>query len=168
MQPQLHSRLRRRGAPRSILVWLILASLVVGAAAYSQGSRYALLAGQHSAQTTAQTASENPDSAARQNTAVRTEILQNTVVQPFPTVAVRMDHLHQRAFHCNERGQQRQDCCVQYHAARGEPSPVRAPALDPPAATTGPLPCPDPAGPAPSQDSRRLALSLTQLSISRT
>ena len=168
MQPQLRSARGRRMAPRSVLVWLILAALVAGAAAYSQGSRYALVAGQDSGRTTAQTVTKNPDISALQSVVVPGAGPQHPVVQPLQSASVRMDHGHRRAFHCEERGQQRQDCCFQYHAARGEPSPVRAPALDPPATVAGPLPSPDPSVPPPSQKDRGLALSLTQLSISRT
>lgn len=168
MQPQLRSSLRRRMAPRSYLVWLILAVLVTGAAAYSQGSRYALLAGQDRGSIAGQMPAENSDSPAWKSTAVRTAGFQHPFVQPLQVASAQMDHVRQRAFHCNERGQQRQDCCVQYRGARGEPSPIRGPAVEPPKATPGPAACPGVDGPPPFQEHGGLALSLTQLSISRT
>jgi len=144
-------------APRILLGWLLLAVLLVAAASYSQGTRYALVAEPAPALSAVQHAPAT-HSPAPLNAAAGAELL-----HPASSVHARDGHNAS----CPEDSPQHHACCDRYPASRSEPAPTKAAEPDPPTAavTAGPRHVLQVAQePAP----RRQALTLDQLSISRT
>ncbi|MFB0836852.1 MULTISPECIES: hypothetical protein [unclassified Arthrobacter] len=113
-------------ALRILFGWLLLAALLVAAASYSQGTRYALVA--------------EPG--------------------PAPSVVQHAAALHSPA-------PQHHACCDRYPAPRSEPAPTKAAAPDPPRAAA-PAALQHVLQVAQEPEPRRQALTLDQLSISRT
>lgn len=110
---------------RSVLVWLLLALLVTGAASYSHGSRYAIVPGHGPVQ-----------SADAQNVG---GVLQqvDSAVSPADSSAPasqapRVVHQVGPAVDFEEL---EKDCCERRQAPRSEPVPVRTGAVDPPSLT---------------------------------
>ena len=128
--------LSRHTPPRSVLSWLLLLALVAGAAAYTQGSRYALVPGVSSTHSTA------VDQANAGTGPSFTQFHGSAAPQP--------------------------ECCERRHAPRSEPAPLRTSALDPPVLAPRPSSA-DGIQPAASPPEPELpALTVIQLSISRT
>ena len=149
----------------SFVAWLLLALLVAGAAAYSHGTRYALVAapsvnGSASGHVAVSTLAPVADRAA----AASAELLPGTAVYPAASTSFHAD----QALPCLEQGPSHRYHSAWYTASRGEPSPTKAFALSPPQARQAPLPVIDQGDGAASPVPARHALTVVQLSISRT
>ncbi|MDP9697077.1 UNVERIFIED_ORG: hypothetical protein J2X79_004661 [Arthrobacter globiformis] len=162
LQPLLCPRSLRRHPPaRSILTWLLLAVLVVGAVSYSQGSRYSLVAGRGLPAAAVAVSGGSPVLAVHNRAALPHS--------QFPQAAARIQGREDsQAVHCQDPAPGPGNCCKRYLASRGEPSPLRTAALDPPQAA--PQASPGTAADSPPSSTERgsTALTLAQLSISRT
>lgn len=144
-------------ALRILLGWLLLAVLLVAAASYSQGTRYALVAESAPALSAVQQEAV-PHSPAPLGAIAGTELRH-------PGSSVHAKEGHDAS--CPEDSPQHHACCDRYPASRSEPAPTKAAAPDAPTASVA-------AGPqhvlqvAQEPAPRRQALTLDQLSISRT
>ena len=144
-------------APRILLGWLLLAVLLVAAASYSQGTRYALVAEPAPALSAVQhaAAAHFPDPL---NAVAGAELR-----HPASSVHARDGH----DASCPGDSPQHRACCDRYPASRSEPAPTKVAAPDPPTVAAA-------AGQqhvlqvAQEPEPRRQALTLDQLSISRT
>jgi len=156
--------IRVPAALRILFGWLLLAALLVAAASYSQGTRYALVAEPGPALSAVQHAAAI-HSPGPLNAAAGAELR-----HPASSVHVADGHPAATAGHnasCPEDVPQHHACCDRYPASRSEPAPTKAAAPEPPKAAA-------PAAPqhvlqvAQDPGPRRQALTLNQLSISRT
>jgi len=149
--------IRVPAALRILLGWLFLGVLLVAAASYSQGTRYALVAEPAPALAAVQQAAaahfHEP-----LNAAAGAELL-----HPASSVHARDGH----DVSCPGDSPQHHACCDRYPASRSEPAPTKVAAPDPPTVAAA-------AGQqhvlqvAQEPEPRRQALTLDQLSISRT
>lgn len=146
---------------RSAFVWPLVALLLVGAASYTHGSRYALVG--HNTFQTVGAASAGPDGVEA--------VVRPAATPPGPgdtrdsaSQAVRAVH---QANPFVEPESMERDCCERRHAPRGEPAPLRTGAVDPPVmllwqqgdAVLSSVVPPEPDVPA---------LTVVELSVSRT
>ena len=142
--------LRRHISPRSVLTWFLLAVLVTGAASYCLGSRYAIVPGHaalYSAPHQDPAIAPSPANTASSSAAVG-------VIQ------------HEPRF--EEQKMPQQECCERRSAPRSEPAPLRTGVTDLPAMTHR-LCCADgPLSAVTSPEPGPPALTIIQLSISRT
>lgn len=153
--------IRRLVALRSGFVWILVALLLVGAASYTYGSRYAVVG--HGPLQSVGAQSAGPEGVE----AVAPPVA--TLPAPGETPASASQAVravHQAGVFVDPESVER-DCCERRHAPRGEPAPLRTGVVDPPSLLQR-LP-----GDAVlfSADPRRPdlpALTVVQLSISRT
>ena len=153
--------LRCLGSLRSAFVWILLTLLLVGAASYTHGSRYALVG--HSPFQAVGAPSAGPEGVEA--------VAAPAVISPGPggtqasaSQAVRA--VHQAGPFVDPESMER-ECCERRPAPRGEPAPLRTGAVDPPAllqwrpgeSVLSSMVPPQPNLPA---------LTVVQLSISRT
>ena len=159
-------KLRGRLSPRSALMWLLLVLLVAGAASYSQGSRYALAA-QSGPFLSVGSEPVNPAVSPTETRETDSEPLMQAAADAPQSPDADPARDTRSATPCLDTRPKHQHCYAWYLAPRGEPSPLRAAALEPPPLMS--LSCPDVIkGSAPSPDEPIQALTVIQLSISRT
>lgn len=146
--------LRRLVSPRIALSWLLLAALVAGAASYSHGSRYAIVPG------------HAPLSSAPQQDIVSAP--PPAIAPPGSAPALAATGVIQEVSRFGDPELPKQKCCERRSAPRSEPAPLRTGVPDQSAAThplfrvDGPIPAAAPPVPGPA------ALTIIQLSVSRT
>lgn len=146
--------LRRLVSPRIALSWLLLAALVTGAASYSHGSRYAIVPG------------HAPLSSAPQQDIVSAPSPAITPPGSAPVQAATGVIHEVSRFEDSELP--KQECCERRSAPRSEPAPLRtgvpdqSAAIHPPFRADGPIPAATPPAPGAA------ALTIIQLSVSRT
>ena len=146
---------------RSTFVWLLLVLLIAGAASYTSGTRYALV-GHGPFQPAPATAAS-----AQNHDAVPPPVAASATPHDQPASAIQAVRIIHQAGPYVEPVELEMDCCERSKAPRGEPSPVKTGAVDPPSLThrqhddgmlSSVVP-PEPDLPA---------LTVVQLSISRT
>ena len=152
-----HGLLRCPKVPRSVFVWLLLVLLIAGAASYTSGSRYALVPGHGPVQTAAeQAAAEAP---AQAETPAGP-------AEPAASAPHSVRVIHEAGPSAEPAGLEREG--ERSKAPRGEPVPVRTGAVDPPSLIQrlpgGTL---HSAGDVP-REPELPALTVVDLSISRT
>lgn len=142
---------------RALFVWLLLTLLLMGAASYTHGSRYAIVPGYGAVQTA--------DDRVLQGVPPQAE----PTASPADTSESTSDSMGARHRAAPQPGSEEleKDCCQRRHAPGGEPVPIRTGTLDPPSVAHRPpgdalfngtvLPEPD-----------LPALTVVELSISRT
>lgn len=151
--------LRRPVSLRSVLVWLLLALLLAGAASYTKGSRYAIVPAHSAGLAAVEQAAASAPLPHAQSAAGPAA----TSVAASSAVCV----LHAAALPSTGSEELEKDCCERRRAPRGEPVPVRTGVVDPPsliqpqpAAVVFPSIAPLPPG--------LKVLTVVELSISRT
>lgn len=146
----------RFATPRSVLSWLILVVLVAGASAYSQGSRYALVPAHG---TLYSAPYQDPERASLPAESGGCSADAPDLANPGTT--------HDLSPSQGSTAPQ-QECCERRSAPRSQPAPLRTAALDPPVLAHRPF-CADGILPAASPPAPELpALTVVELSISRT
>jgi hypothetical protein len=116
-----HGLLRCPKVPRSVFVWLLLVLLIAGAASYTSGSRYALVPGHGPVQSAAeQAAAEVP---ARAN-------ISAGPAEPAASAPHSVRVIHEAGPSAEPAGLEREG--ERSKVPRGEPVPVRTGAVDPP------------------------------------
>lgn len=146
--------LRRLISLRSVLSWFLLAVLVTGAASYCLGSRYAIVPG-HSAL----------DSAAHQDPAgAPSPATTASDLAPVPAAVGVIQQVSQ----FEDPKMPQQECCERRSAPRSEPAPLRTGVTDLPVMAHRPFCADGPLSAVPLPEPGPPALTIIQLSISRT
>jgi hypothetical protein len=149
--------LRSPASLRSLFVWFLLTLLLTGAASYTHGSRYAIVPGHGPVLTADDPVSQEvlPQAAPAASSAdTSPSTSQSTGAEHRATPSLGTEEVEK-------------DCCQRRHAPRGEPSPVRTGAVDPPSVAyqqPGDVLLNGAAPPEPDLP----ALTVVELSISRT
>lgn len=145
-------KLRRVPWLRSAFVWMLAVLLLAGAATYSQGTRYAISGNNFfAAAETLPAAVDSPCASAGQDSAAQDSGAITPVHQACPAGP----------------DASAEDCCGRGQAPRGEPAPLRTGAVDPPAVLHWEPGGAHAAAP-PTEEPEFRALTLAQLSVSRT
>jgi hypothetical protein len=152
-----HGHLRCPKVPRSVFVWLLLVLLIAGAASYTSGSRYALVPGHGPVQSSAEQAAAEVPAQAETSTGP---------AEPAASDQHSVRVIHEAGPSAEPAGLEREG--ERSKAPRGEPVPVRTGAVDPPSLIQrlpgGPL---HSASDVP-REPELPALTVVDLSISRT
>jgi hypothetical protein len=116
-----HGLLRCPKVPRSVFVWLLLVLLIAGAASYTSGSRYALVPGHGPVQSSAEQAAAEVPAQAETSTGP---------AEPAASDQHSVRVIHEAGPSAEPAGLEREG--ERSKAPRGKPVPVRTGAVDPP------------------------------------
>lgn len=116
--------LRRRVSLRSPFIWLLLALLVTGAASYTHGSRYAIVAG----------LGPFPPAAVQGGGAVPppTQAAASPAGTSASSVSPVVPVVQEAGPSSGDPEALEKGCCERWQASRSEPAPLRTGAVDPP------------------------------------